>query len=106
MRAKPSRLPTAAFFCVMIRRDVYESIGDLCEEYSRGFFEDDDYCRRAEREGWDIECADDVFVHHHLSATFDALGAAAKRELFDRNKAIYEAKWGDWRPHAYRVQRR
>ena len=43
-----------------------------------------------------------MFVHHHLSASFDALGVTAKRELFERNKAIYEAKWGDWQPHGYR----
>ena len=96
------RLRTVAFFCVMMRRAVFEEVGELCEEYSRGFFEDDDYCRRTERAGWSIECADDVFVHHHLSASFDALGATAKRELFERNKAIYEAKWGDWQPHSYR----
>jgi len=99
------RLRTVAFFCVMMRRAVLEEVGELCEEYSRGFFEDDDYCRRVERAGWSIECADDVFVHHHLSASFDALGASAKRELFERNKAIYEAKWGTWEPHAYRSRR-
>jgi GT2 family glycosyltransferase len=99
------RLGTAAFFCVMMRRAVLEEVGELCEEYSRGFFEDDDYCRRVERAGWSIECADDVFVHHHLSASFDALGATAKRELFERNKAIYESKWGTWEPHAYRTRR-
>jgi GT2 family glycosyltransferase/2-polyprenyl-3-methyl-5-hydroxy-6-metoxy-1,4-benzoquinol methylase/glycosyltransferase involved in cell wall biosynthesis len=96
-------LRTAAFFCVMLRRAVYENVGELCEEYSRGFFEDDDYCRRVERAGWSIECAEDVFVHHHLSASFNALGAVAKTELFEKNRAIYEAKWGDWRPHSYRT---
>jgi GT2 family glycosyltransferase len=100
------RLRTAAFFCVMMRRAVLDDVGELCEEYARGFFEDDDYCRRVERAGWTIECADDVFVHHHLSASFDALGATAKRELFERNKAIYEAKWGAWQSHAYREQRK
>jgi len=42
------RLRTVAIFCVTLRRAVFEEVGELCEEYSRGFFEDDDYCRRAE----------------------------------------------------------
>ena len=67
-----------------------------------GFFEDDDYCRRVQAAGLRVACADDVFVHHHLSASFDKLKAEAKKQLFDRNRAIYEAKWGPWLPHEYR----
>jgi GT2 family glycosyltransferase len=72
------------------------------EAFGIGFFEDDDYCRRVERAGYGIACAEDVFVHHHLSASFDKLGADRKRQLFERNKVIYEAKWGPWVPHEYR----
>lgn len=98
------RLPlaTAAFFCVAMRREVYEQVGGLDEQFGVGFFEDDDYCRRVEQAGYGIACAEDVFVHHHLSASFDALQAGQKQALFERNKALYEAKWGEWRPHAYR----
>lgn len=104
-RAHPGReiaLRTAAFFCVALPRHVFERVGELDEAFGVGFFEDDDYCRRVERAGWRIACAEDVFVHHHLSASFDQLRAEAKKKLFDANKAIYEAKWGPWEPHAYR----
>jgi GT2 family glycosyltransferase/glycosyltransferase involved in cell wall biosynthesis len=104
-RAHPGReiaLRTAAFFCVAMPRQVYERVGDLDEAFGVGFFEDDDYCRRVELAGWRIACAEDVFVHHHLSASFDQLKAEAKKKLFEANKAIYEAKWGAWEPHAYR----
>ena len=106
-RAHPGQeLPmrTAAFFCVAMSRRVYEQIGDMDENFGIGFFEDDDYCRRAEKLGLRIACAEDVFIHHHLSASFDKLGAGIKQELFVRNKAIYEAKWGAWEPHAYRAE--
>ena len=95
-------LRTAAFFCVAMPRQVFERVGELDEAFGVGFFEDDDYCRRVELAGWRIACAEDVFVHHHLSASFDQLKAEAKKKLFDANKAIYEAKWGAWEPHAYR----
>lgn len=95
-------LRTAAFFCVGMSREVYEKVGPLDEAFGRGFFEDDDYCRRVEGLGLRVACAEDVFVHHHLSASFNKLKVADRQALFEQNKAIYEAKWGAWEPHAYR----
>lgn len=95
---------TAAFFCVMMRRAVYEKVGPLDEAFGIGFFEDDDYCRRVEQAGWSVACAEDVFVHHHLSASFNKLKQEKRQALFETNKAIYEAKWGTWMPHRYREQ--
>ena len=95
-------LRTAAFFCVMLPRAVYEKVGPLDEAFGVGWFEDDDYCRRAEQLGWRIVCAEDVFVHHHHSATFDKIKLADREALFAKNKAIYEEKWGAWIPHTYR----
>jgi GT2 family glycosyltransferase len=95
-------LRTAAFFCVMLRRSVYEKVGPLDEVFGVGFFEDDDYCRRVEQAGWSIACADDVFVHHNLSASFNKLKQETRQALFEKNKTTYEAKWGKWVPHEYR----
>lgn len=95
-------LPMVAFFCVMLRRNVYERVGGLDEAFGIGFFEDDDYCRRVAEAGWKVVCAEDVFVHHHLSASFGALDNDVRQALFDRNKVLYESKWGCWSPHAYR----
>ncbi|GAB2586992.1 hypothetical protein GCM10027066_30460 [Dyella jejuensis] len=97
-------LRTAAFFCVMMSRAVYEKIGPLDESFGVGFFEDDDYCRRVEQAGWSIACADDVFIHHNLSASFNKLKQERRQELFEKNRAIYEAKWGAWMPHGYRIK--
>ncbi|RUL65733.1 glycosyltransferase, partial [Dyella dinghuensis] len=99
---KRTELRTAAFFCVMLRREVYEQVGLLDEAFGLGFFEDDDYCRRVERAGWGIACAEDVFIHHHLSASFNKLKRDTRQALFLKNKALYEAKWGEWIPHKYR----
>ena len=93
---------TVAFFCVAMPRTTYEMVGPLDEVFGLGFFEDDDYCRRVEAAGLEVACAEDVFVHHHLSASFDKLKAETRQQLFLRNKALYEAKWGQWTAHAYR----
>ncbi|VVP80153.1 hypothetical protein PS938_00602 [Pseudomonas fluorescens] len=82
----------AGIFCVVFLRSTYEQIGGLCGEYGLGFFEDDDYCRRVQQNGMRAACAEDVFVHHHLSASFNKLGAEKKQALFEKNKAIYESK--------------
>lgn len=94
-------LRTAAFFCVAMPRSVYARIGPLDEQFGRGFFEDDDYCRRVEEAGLRIACAQDVFIHHHLSASFNKLKSKDRLALFEENKKRYEAKWGKWVPHAY-----
>lgn len=91
-----------AFFCVAIKRDVVEQVGLLDEVFGIGMFEDDDYCMRVKKEGYKLVCADDVFIHHHLGATFDKESQEWKQNLFQKNKAIYESKWGMWIPHKYR----
>jgi GT2 family glycosyltransferase/glycosyltransferase involved in cell wall biosynthesis len=91
-----------AFFCVAARRKVIDQVGLLDTAYGMGFFEDDDYCQRILKAGFRIVCADGVFVHHHLSASFNELEQGAKGALFKKNRAIFESKWGPWKPHKYR----
>ena len=95
-------LKTAAFFCAMMPRTTFELVGTLDEAFGLGFFEDDDYCRRIEQHGLRIVCAEDVFIHHHLSASFNKLKQRERKKLFEDNKKIYESKWGEWIPHTYR----
>ncbi|HTT79379.1 MAG TPA: glycosyltransferase, partial [Stellaceae bacterium] len=90
-----------AFFCVALRRAMLDELGLLDETYGLGFFEDDDYCMRAARGGWKMVIADDVFVHHHHSAAFDALGETATEQMA-RNRRMFESRWGPWQPHQYR----
>ena len=92
-----------AFFCVAIKKEVIEKVGLLDESFGIGMFEDDDYCERTKAAGYELVCADDVFIHHHLGATFDKEPPEWKQNLFKKNKAIYESKHGKWIPHKYRI---
>ena len=94
-----------AYFAVMFRRCDLECFGLLPEEYGLGMFEDDDHSRTIQSRGYVTAVAEDSFVHHHLSASFGAWDADEKRALFERNKAIYERKWGPWKAHEYRTSR-
>ena len=97
-------LHVCAFFCVMMHRKTYEAVGPMDEQFVPGFFEDDDYCLRIKALGLELGCAEDVFVYHELSASFDKLKSAHRQEIFERNKALFEKKWGPWKPHVYRPE--
>ena len=83
-------------------RELVDKVGLLDEQFGQGFFEDDDFCRRVSDAGYTIAIAEDVFVHHHLSATFSKETKERRQELFESNKKKFEAKWGEWKPHEYR----
>ncbi len=81
------------FFCVMFRREVYEKIGELDEQFGVGYFEDTDYCHRARREGYELRCARDAFVHHWQGASFRLLDEEAFAGIYRENQQLFESKW-------------
>ena len=72
-------------FCLLIRREVVESIGLLDEQFGVGCFEDDDYCLRAIQAGYRAVIAGDAFVHHFGGRTFVGMrGRLAGRDARER----------------------
>lgn len=59
-----------AFFCSMFRREIFDDIGVLNENYGVGLGDDDDYCRRAQRGGWELALVQDLVIPHHHRSTF------------------------------------
>ena len=104
-RGMYSPVRVSAYFSAMFRTADLETFGLLPEEYGRGMFEDDDHCETIRKHGFICALAEDAFVHHHLSGTFSTIGGDEKRRLFERNREIFEAKWGAWIPHEYRSDR-
>ena len=76
-----------------MKRVVYEKIGGLDERFGLGFFDDDDLAERARRAGFNLAVAQDLFVHHFGSRTFQGNGVDAGK-LLDENARRFEAKWG------------
>ena len=89
---------SVAFFCAAFATTLLDTVGYLDESFGIGFFEDDDYCNRVAEAGLKVGITFTSFVHHHMSASFNALGDE-KTKLFERNKKLYESKWGPWKPH-------
>ena len=97
-------IPVLTMFCVSMRRDVYEAVGGLDEQFELGMFEDDDYAERVRGAGLRVVCAQDVFVHHFGEASFGRLVPTGEYgELFRANKRRFAEKWGKpWKPHEHR----
>jgi O-antigen biosynthesis protein len=74
-------LPSGVGFCLYITRACVEVVGSLSENYSRGYYEDVDYCLRAREAGLRNVCATGVYVGHAGSRSF----RSDKRSLVVRN---------------------
>jgi GT2 family glycosyltransferase/glycosyltransferase involved in cell wall biosynthesis len=92
-----------AMFCVAMRRDAYLQVGLLDEGFGVGMFEDDDYSNRMKEKGYRVVCAEDAFVHHVGQAAFKQLLATGEyQDIWDKNQAYFEQKWGKWQAHRHK----
>lgn len=95
-------------FCLLFKREVYEKIGGMDEAYSPGNYEDDDFCLRIRKAGYEILVCKDTFIHHFGNRTFAVLEEewinAYKNQLL-KNRAYFCQKWGlqDESYHNYRT---
>jgi GT2 family glycosyltransferase len=103
-RRQVTEMGSLNFFCVMIPRSVWEEVGELDEAFGIGLFEDDDYSMRVRSAGYEIGCAEDVFVHHHLAASIGTLSREVHCEMFEQNRRYFESKWGAWVPPVFRKE--
>jgi GT2 family glycosyltransferase len=83
------------FFCIAIRRDVWNELGGLDLDFGLGYYEDFDFSLRLARAGYQQRITEDVFILHAGSATFKATPAA--RALIKRNKKLLQGKHPDAR---------
>ncbi len=96
-------LSVAAMYCVAMRRDVFEAVGPLDEQFGLGMFEDDDYSLRVRQAGFRVAYAEDAYVHHVGQAAFGQLAPEEYQRIWEQNQAYFEKKWGrPWQPHTPR----
>jgi GT2 family glycosyltransferase len=94
-----------AFFCVMIRKDLYEALGGLDERFGVGMFEDDDIAIRVHAAGFRVICVEDVLIHHFQGMSFGKMETTQYTQLFEENRRKYEEKWGKpWQPYKFREE--
>jgi N-acetylglucosaminyl-diphospho-decaprenol L-rhamnosyltransferase len=87
--------------CLLIKREVFDSVGLFDEGFGYGGCEDVDFLWRAERAGFTIGMTGAVLIHHFSMVTQDAIKAKVTRSYPDQNLAHFKRKWnrtvrGDW----------
>jgi GT2 family glycosyltransferase/glycosyltransferase involved in cell wall biosynthesis len=78
------------FFCVALRRSVWDEMGGLDESYAMGNYEDDHLCLRLRLAGYRLGIAPNVFVYHYSNATFRANGVP-HHDFMRQNAATFAA---------------
>ena len=79
--------------CMVMRREVFDSIGGFSEQFAVAF-NDVDLCLRAREKGWRIIWTPTVEMCHHESASFGEHNAPHRHELFRHEVRAMRAKWG------------
>jgi glycosyltransferase involved in cell wall biosynthesis/coenzyme F420-reducing hydrogenase beta subunit/polysaccharide pyruvyl transferase WcaK-like protein/lipopolysaccharide biosynthesis regulator YciM len=79
-------------FCMLFRKSLIDTTGYLDESFGSGNFEDDDFCLRAELEGYRNVIAGDVFIHHVGSATFKGNNIDFTSAMTG-NRKVFNDKW-------------
>lgn len=80
-------------FCMLFSRELLNKVGYLDESFGSGNFEDDDYCLRAELEGYRNVIAGDVFIHHYGSVSFRG-NSVDYLQTMSGNRSVFNMKWG------------
>jgi GT2 family glycosyltransferase len=75
------------FFCVAIRRSLWEQLHGLDPIFGIGYYEDTDFCMRVKAINSRMIMCEDAFVYHAGSASFS--GNPKARKLIKRNKKIF-----------------
>lgn len=85
--------PANYHFCTALSRRAWAEVGGFDEAYSEGVaYDDDDFLMAVNAAGLNIRVRDDLVTHHQWHDK-PYKGMPRRRELVQRNKALYESKW-------------
>ncbi len=74
-------IPTAIGHCTYVRRSALDAVGHFDEAFAPGYGEEVDFSQRALSHGFVHLVADDLFVYHKGSRSFDAAGQLRRERL-------------------------
>lgn len=80
----------ADFFCVGIRRSLWDRLGGLDTVFGKGYYEDFDFSMRAAQAGFFAAICEDAFVHHAGSSSFKR--SPEQESLIRKNKEIFRRR--------------
>ena len=82
---KYPRITVAHGFCMLIKREVIDLIGNFdAKTFGRGYGEENDFCSRAEQMGYIHVMCDDTYIYHSGTKSFISEEKAAYIKEHDR----------------------
>ena len=84
-------MPNGIGFCLYITRACLDAVGPLPELYERGYYEDVEFCLRAQEKNLRNVCATGIYVGHAGARSF----AGEKRRLVMRNLRKLKRRFPD-----------
>ena len=78
---------------LFLRRNLFDSIGELDENFTPAWFEDVDYCRRMREAGASIQLVPQARVTHRGGASLDHVTFSEFQSIWYRNLFRYAGKW-------------
>ena len=72
------------FWCVLIKRDVFNKIGLIPEIFDKGFFEDVLFCYKAKKNNFKLGICENTGVKHLYHQTFKSIGSDLKKEYEEK----------------------
>ncbi len=91
-QSKPGRVEQLAASCLMVRREAFEQVGGLDDQFSPAWFEDVDLCKRLRDAGWSIYFVPQAVFRHTGGMSVRTLGRARQKRIYYRNLERYVRK--------------
>jgi GT2 family glycosyltransferase len=85
-----------AFFCTVIRKDVFKVIGRLDKQFEEGLGDDDDFCKRMRDAHMQCALSMGTYVFHNHRTTFAGLYSDQEIDaLSQKHHDLYRKKHGE-----------
>jgi len=89
----PQRVEQPAGAALLLRRETFDEVGPLDEQFMPAWFEDVDYCRRMANAGKAMYVVPSAVARHYGGASLEHLSFDRFNELWYRNMWLYARKW-------------
>jgi GT2 family glycosyltransferase/glycosyltransferase involved in cell wall biosynthesis len=97
-------IPVAIGHCIYFKRSALDAVGYFDEVFAPGYAEEVDFSQRAVMAGFSHVAADDLFVFHKGSRSFDAEGEERRRLLQSSHEKIVQARYPWYHPWVNEVK--
>jgi GT2 family glycosyltransferase len=79
------------FFCVAIRRSVWNALGGLDTSYGLGYYEDFDFSVKMRHAGYRLMMCEDAFVYHQGGSSFKQ--STTSKNLIRANRDLFTGRY-------------